>query len=153
MPTPHPSVGPLALPVFAISRLGRITNEKVRAAFSHEKLSWRGHFILVCLKEQGQLSQRELADVMSMDASDLVKVLDALEQTSLLRRQPDPRDRRRHVLSMTVKGKNVCRRGEQLIRTVTDELLAPFTPDQREAFHDFVTTVIDAHNASVQGDR
>ncbi|MEU0507385.1 MarR family transcriptional regulator [Nocardia sp. NPDC005998] len=142
----------LTLPVFAISRLGRIANEKVRAVFSQEGLSWRGHFILVCLKEHGELSQRELADLASLDPSDLVKVLDVLEDTGLVQRRPDPRDRRRHVLSITDDGQDVCLRGEELIRTVTTDLLAPLGADRQAALHELVTTIIDAHT-TIDGDR
>jgi DNA-binding MarR family transcriptional regulator len=134
----------LDLPAFALARLGRLVRGAVRGAFEDEGKSWRAHFVLLCLHDYGELSQRELADHISMDRSDLVKLLDHLERAGLLRRAPDPDDRRRHLLSITPLGTETCQEGQHLVATATDRVLAGLDADQRALLHQLVLQAIDA---------
>ncbi|WP_255949599.1 MarR family winged helix-turn-helix transcriptional regulator [Streptomyces odontomachi] len=125
----------LDVPVFALVRLGRLAHAVVRGAFADAGLSSRTHFVLLCLREDGRLSQRELADRVSMDRSDLVKVLDHLEHSGHLRREPDPHDRRRHLLSITPAGEQTLRRGEDLLTEATQQALAGLDAEQQTQLH------------------
>src|SRR5262245_50919295 len=107
---PHPAAL-LRLPGFALAHLGRQVRSTIRQAFIDRGLSATAHFVLVCLDDYDGLSQRELADLLAMDRSDLVKVLDELEKSGQVRRDPDPRDRRRHRLSLTAAGSTTLRHG------------------------------------------
>jgi MarR family transcriptional regulator, lower aerobic nicotinate degradation pathway regulator len=154
VPTKEPLARPSILsnlPIFAISRLGRIARDGVKDAFTQAGLSWRAHVALLCLREYGELSQRELAGLITMDPSDLVKLLDELERAGLIRREPDPHDRRRRVLSSTPEGRKVLRRGERIVRDATDEILAPLGPERRELLYELVQEIIDAHRAGLPG--
>ena len=115
----------------------------VRGAFSRAGLSGRAHFVLVCLHEYGELSQRELADLIAMDRSDLVKLLDTLERSGQVRRAVDPGDRRRHLLSITPAGVETMRRGEDVMGEATDELLHRLTPDERATLHGLILRALD----------
>jgi DNA-binding MarR family transcriptional regulator len=141
----------LRLPVFALSHLGRAARGAVRTAFARDGLSGRGHFVLVCLSEYGELSQRELADLIAMDRSDLVKLLDTLESSGQLRRAADPRDRRRHVLSITPAGAETMRRGEHLMGRATDDLLHRLTPDERATLHRLILRALDLPDIRATG--
>jgi DNA-binding MarR family transcriptional regulator len=127
-----------ALPVFALVRAGRAAHQAVKEAFAGEGLSVRAHFVLLCLREYGGLSQRELADWLGMDRSDLVKLLDELERSGQLRREPDPHDRRRHALTLTPEGADALRRGAEVLDRATDGFLSELDPDQRATLHDLV---------------
>jgi DNA-binding MarR family transcriptional regulator len=133
----------LRLPVFALSHLGRAARGAVRGAFSRAGLSGRAHFVLVCLHEYGELSQRELADLIAMDRSDLVKLLDTLERSGQVRRAVDPGDRRRHLLSITPAGVDTMRRGEAVMGEATDDLLHRLTPDERATLHGLILRALD----------
>jgi MarR family transcriptional regulator, lower aerobic nicotinate degradation pathway regulator len=133
----------LRLPVFALSHLGRAARGAVRGAFSRAGLSGRAHFVLVCLHEYGQLSQRELADLIAMDRSDLVKLLDTLERDGQVSRAVDAADRRRHVLSITPAGTATMRRGEDVMGEATDALLHRLTADERATLHALILRAID----------
>lgn len=135
----------LRLPGFALARLGRRAHSAIRQAFADQGLSARAHFVLVCLDEYGGLSQRELADHLTMDRSDLVKVLDELETSGQVRRDPDPQDRRRHRLSLTKAGASTLRRGAHILDEATENLLAGLTPNQRATLHQLTLRALTTH--------
>ncbi|KIZ16626.1 MarR family winged helix-turn-helix transcriptional regulator [Streptomyces natalensis] len=134
----------LHLPVFALAHFGRVARGAAKNAFAGQGLSSRAHFVLLCLDEYGELSQRELSDRIAMDRSDLVKLLDELERTGQVRRQPDPRDRRRHALVITAAGMETLKQGERILHQATDEVLARLSTEQRAELQRLVLQALGA---------
>lgn len=128
----------LRLPGFALAQLGRVTRAAIKDAFAEQGLSFRAHFVLLCLSESGELSQRELAELIAMDRSDLVKVLDGLEGSGYLRRVADRNDRRRHILSITTLGRRTLAKGVLIPETATSDVLSRLTPAQQATLHRLV---------------
>ncbi len=62
------------------------------------------------------LSQKELADFLSLDGSTLVPVIDKLEKNGFITRKPDPSDRRNNRVFITKKS-------EPVIETIVDAIL------------------------------
>ena len=61
--------------------------------------------ILNCLLEQGEMSQRELADACMFDVTTLSRTLDKMEKAGLLTRKVNPASRRAHLITLTPEGK------------------------------------------------
>lgn len=60
---------------------------------------------LLCLHQSGDgITQRELANLMSIENPTLVRLLDSLEQQGLIERRPCVKDRRARRLHMTPSG-------------------------------------------------
>lgn len=133
----------MQLPGFAISHLGRKVRGAMKSAFAREGLSTQAHFVLLCLAEYGQISQRELADLLEMDRSDLVRLLDAMEGEGDIQRRPHPGDRRRYALSVTPRGMETLERGAHLVHEATDAALARLDSDERETLHRLVLRALD----------
>lgn len=134
----------LDVPAFALVRLGRLAHATVHDAFATAGLASRTYFVLRCLREDGQMSQRELADRTSVDRSDLVKLLDQLERSGQLRRDRDPHDRRRHLLSITPLGEAIVEQGRQLLGQANDEVFAGLDPDEQATLHRLVRRALRA---------
>lgn len=60
--------------------------------------------ILNCLMEQGEMSQRELADACMFDVTTLSRTLDKMERAGLLTRSVNPASRRAHLITLTPAG-------------------------------------------------
>jgi DNA-binding MarR family transcriptional regulator len=91
------------------------------------------------------LSQRELSTKLGVDPSDLVNVIDIIERAGFVSRQRDPRDRRRHLLSMTPDGWSATRRLAALLQAVDDTVLSPLSPGQREMLRRLLEGVVTHH--------
>ena len=77
------------------------------------------------------VSQREISDKLGLDASDLVGVLDVLEQAGLVERRRDPEDRRRHAVVLTPMGERAAHHFEVLRSQAEARALAGLDPDER----------------------
>lgn len=90
--------------------------------------------------------QITLAGLAAIDRSNAARLAAALEARGLLRRDPDPADRRARRLSLTPAGQALLRRAEAAVRRVQEELLAPLPPAERRAFVAALRTIAEAHN-------
>ncbi|MGE5689199.1 MAG: MarR family winged helix-turn-helix transcriptional regulator [Pseudomonadota bacterium] len=66
--------------------------------------------LLSAIKLQPGVSAAELAAQERMSAAGMSGHIDRLQALGLVRRDPDPGDRRRHVLALTAEGETVLRR-------------------------------------------
>lgn len=95
----------LESPSFQLERLRRRTRDEVEAALSAKGTTLREYWVLTCLVEASASSQASLGELLAIDASDMVRLIDALEKQNWAKRERDPKDRRRQIVAATKKGK------------------------------------------------
>jgi DNA-binding MarR family transcriptional regulator len=103
--------------------------------------------VLATLEGGPAPTQSELAAAVGRDKTRLIPILDRLEARGLLRRTPDPADRRNRVVALTAAGGELvasCRAG---IREVEAELLADLEPADRATFVAVLDRLADAVRA------
>jgi DNA-binding MarR family transcriptional regulator len=120
-----------ASPLLTLATAGQDVMRRLRQAFGVHGLKPRQFRMLDLVEDRGPMGQRELGEVLGIDHSVLVTLLNPLEADGLLTRERDPNDRRRHVVSITPAGVERLRAGMAAQRAVEDELLAGFTAAQR----------------------
>ena len=120
---------------FLMVRLGTEFKAHALAELEQAGFSQYHYSVLAVLDEQPRKTQATIADALGLDRSQLVGVLDGLEQRRLIVRQRDPNDRRRHVVSLTAKGRQQLSRLRLTIQRLDADLLAPLDPDSRATFH------------------
>jgi DNA-binding MarR family transcriptional regulator len=79
-------------------------------------------------------SQSVLAAGLGLDKTRVIPVLDDLQERRLIRRQPDPADRRVRLLSLTPKGRELFARVQREIHQHEDRLLDQLDAAERAAF-------------------
>lgn len=79
-------------------------------------------------------SQRDIAQTIGLDPSDLVGVLDRMETNGWLFRERDPADRRRSLVRLTEEGQEVLDRYNAVARRVGDRMMTGLDEDEREEF-------------------
>lgn len=90
-------------PSFQIERVRRHTKDEVERTLARHDSTMREFWILTCVADT-PMSQRQLAELLIVDASDMVRLLDSLEDHGWVKRERDPDDRRRQIVTATKKG-------------------------------------------------
>ena len=87
--------------------------------------------VLGLLAERGDLSQRELIDLVGADKSTMVYLVDELERRRLAERRADPADRRACPVHMTARGRRALVEAGRRVQRVEEGFLAPLSARER----------------------
>lgn len=134
----------LSSPSFQLERLRRRTREYVEAALAAEGYNLREHWMLTCLAEADATSQAALGDILGIDRSDMVRLVDSLEKRNLAKRQKDPRDRRRQIISITKRGLRTHDLLQPIVQKAEDAALDESTSKQLKHLRKLAQAIIAA---------
>jgi DNA-binding MarR family transcriptional regulator len=81
--------------------------------------------VLTVLAGPRPLSQLEAAQRLGVDRTTMVALIDGLEDKELVRRSPDPGDRRRNIVDLTERGRQVFERATAASADAERRFLAP----------------------------
>ncbi|GAA2486130.1 MarR family winged helix-turn-helix transcriptional regulator [Winogradskya humida] len=130
-----------------LSGRGVVAGDRVRVALADAGLTMRSAFTLTQLAE-GPVNQQTLIDLLGVDPSAVVTVLNELEGRGLVSRQRDPADRRRHIVVMTADGTRTLHAVEEVLDKTDDDLFAALTPRERDQLERLLTKVADADSCA-----
>jgi MarR family transcriptional regulator, lower aerobic nicotinate degradation pathway regulator len=133
--------------LFLIARLGYMIKARVLQELEEAGFSMYEYSVLATLAEGACEAQATIADLLSLDRSQLVGMLDHLEERGLVERKRDPADRRRHKVSLTAEGKREFAKLRAIVRKVDASILEPLDEETRKSLHKTLLTVA-AHNDS-----
>lgn len=101
----------------------------------------RHHTALVAVNERAGLSQRELSEILDIDPSAVVAIIDDLQRAEYVSRTAHPDDRRTRMVVLTEAGRDVLAQIAPLSTAVDEQILAPLDPGERERFIDMLGRV------------
>jgi DNA-binding MarR family transcriptional regulator len=114
--------------------LGRaLTAAELPVLERHDLTMW-GYVVLLGLGNEPVYTQSALAKAIRADKTRIIGVLDELQQRGLIHREPDPADRRAHLVSLTPAGRTTRDNAQREIQEQEDRLLKHLTPADRQAF-------------------
>ncbi|MCW2651015.1 MAG: hypothetical protein JWR32_1991 [Mycobacterium sp.] len=86
---------------------------------------------LKLLSEQRSASQQGLTDALQLDPSNVVALLNELEERGLITRRRDPTDRRRHIVELSSAGRDELACAQTRLSRVEDDLLGALSARER----------------------
>ena len=138
--------------------LGRQVHQAHRAAVGAE-LARRGlsevnPMIIAILKHMEQtqpqsFSQRDMADVLHISPAAVTNSLKAMEKNGYISREPEENDARRNRVELTDKGRAAVDGCEEALLTVSERMLAGFSPEERTLLADFRSRMLTNLRAEV----
>jgi MarR family transcriptional regulator for hemolysin len=97
--------------------------------------------------------QAVLADLMYVEPMTLVGYLDALQKAGLIRRLPDPKDKRAKLIALTPAADPVLERIGTALKSVRSQALESIPDDNRQVLESLLQTMKDSLLLEVSKDR
>jgi DNA-binding MarR family transcriptional regulator len=125
----------LASTLFLLARAGSAIKARTLDELEEAGFGMYQYSVLALLGEGDRPTQRLIASELGLDRSQLVGVLDGLEERGLIVRRRDPDDRRRHTVSLTPEGKRQLVRIRSIITRLEDSVLKALDGESRKPLH------------------
>ncbi|WP_225730648.1 MULTISPECIES: MarR family winged helix-turn-helix transcriptional regulator [unclassified Nocardia] len=97
---------------------------------------------LNCLDQQRGRSQKEVADLLGVDRTTMVALIDQLQARGWVKREPQPDDRRKNTVGLTEEGRDMLDRGADVIDGCERKFLAALENPDAEQLRRALLTVI-----------
>lgn len=101
---------------------------------------------LAAIEAREPTDATRLSALIAFDRATIGNVLERLERRDLIRRVPDPQDRRQKLLYLTDAGRKLLKDAEAAVDTVQNRIVAPLTREERELFLQLLTRITKINN-------
>jgi DNA-binding MarR family transcriptional regulator len=141
MPDTTAMAGKQLLPL--IEYLGRVGRRSADTGMTG-CLRPRQLIALNLLAERGAMTQHTMGVALSLDPSNVVGLLNELEERGLVTRRRDPADRRRHIVELSAVGSGELAHTYDRLGLVEDELFKGLTAAERTDLHTLLAKTVNA---------
>ena len=124
-----------------LSRRIGVAAEALLAGFG---LRPRHHIALTILRDLGETAQSDLAATLQIDRTNLVGLLNELEERGLIERRRSAEDRRRHTVAITAKGRRQLAKAEFALLAIESQVLEGLDESERRQLHDLLQRAVGA---------
>lgn len=135
---------------FSVSRIARRWRKLLDERLKDLGVTQARWSTMVALHRGGEgVTQRELAELMSIENPTLVRLLDNLESQQLIKRRPCEQDRRARRLHLTEHGESFIKKLDERAEGLREQLLSGITEDELATCMDvFERILANAETAS-----
>lgn len=99
--------------------------------------------VLMCLWEQDGLTQRELYERVNIEQATMSNTLKRMERDGLIRRKPDPNDRRAARITLSARARKLEGPLADAVKAVNKKALGPLKKKDKKALMDLMGTMIE----------
>lgn len=125
---------------FLIHDVSRIRKKVVDQAVAHHGVTRSQFWLLVNIARYGGegIAQTELARLMSVGKVSLGGLIDRMEANGILKRNPDPVDRRAKKVFMTQKGETLLGEIQAIAEELNKEIMMGISRDERKVLEELL---------------
>lgn len=143
-PTTESTYGELGDDIgFLLSIARAITTRRVNDELEPTGLRGRSYSVLALAAGSKGVTQREIADMLNLNPSQIVPLVDELAKRSLVERRAHASDRRARVVAATPEGRNLYVDARSRVSDAVSMVLSGLDGAERELLHDLLRRVID----------
>lgn len=129
---------PLANPFIAVSKKYLSALAKLVTQLSID----RYHYVLILIdSHKGNLTQKALAEILHIDKSYMVTILDYLEERDMVMRKKNPEDRREQLIKLTSRAENCLPVIRDAIRELNERAFQNISESNKQLFNEVLTSI------------
>jgi DNA-binding MarR family transcriptional regulator len=125
-----------------LEHLARVGRRAAESTMAPGGLRPRHLIALKLLREEGPASQQGLTEALRLDPSNVVALLNELEERGLITRRRDPSDRRRHIVEISPRGVEELCLAYTRLRLVEDELLSALSAEEKATLYHLLVRAV-----------
>lgn len=129
---------------YALRRAYHRLRDHATRVLAEHGLRPRTYSALAVICDMPNLRQSQLAEVLGMERSNTVVLIDALEAAGLIERRRVPEDLRSYALRATVQGRRTCEAATEALEMQEDRLLSGLSAAEREELMRLLHIIDDA---------
>jgi DNA-binding MarR family transcriptional regulator len=126
-----------------ISQLARGMRRRIEQAVEPLGLRPRELHALQHLRERGPSAQQTLVELLGIDATNLIAILNRLEDAGLIERRRDRADRRRAIIALSKRGEQLLADLDRALYRIDDDLLATLTRSERDTLNALLARAVE----------
>ncbi|MFL5830777.1 MAG: MarR family winged helix-turn-helix transcriptional regulator [Solirubrobacteraceae bacterium] len=126
-----------------VSQLARGMRRRIEQAVEPLGLRPRELHALAHLRERGPSAQQTLVELLGIDATNLIAILNRLEDAGLIERRRDRADRRRAIIALSPKGDELLGDLDRALQRIDDDVLATLTRSERATLNALLSQAVE----------
>ncbi|MEV8630613.1 MarR family transcriptional regulator [Streptosporangium sp. NPDC051023] len=130
---------------YMLLRLGDLARERIERELRRWEISGKELRVLGYAHER-ELAQRDLCELCGMDRTTMVSVVDKLERLGYASRARSDVDRRKHLVVLTGRGRQVVEEALAHMAEVEAAFLATLDPAERRQLNDMIARLYVAND-------
>jgi len=124
---------------FLTARLAAKGNNHANKLLEELDLNVRQFSVLALAASELKPTQREMSAFVALDPSQIVALVDTLEDRGLVQRETDRRDRRSKNIVATAAGEQLYSKARTITTTAEDHVLSKLTETERDQLRELLT--------------
>ncbi|WP_404289054.1 MarR family winged helix-turn-helix transcriptional regulator [Glutamicibacter arilaitensis] len=132
---------------FLVARMRSLGSGRANQALKPFNLKVRSYSVLSLACGDATPTQRDLAEFLALDPSQIVPLVDGLESEGLVARIADPSDRRSKVIVASDAGRKLYAKARKATQQSENETLSALTPAERQQLRELLARVALGDNA------
>lgn len=126
---------------YLLARAGGRAISGFNRALQEHGMRSRHYTVLLVAAEDGNRSQRDIGELLGIDPSAIVAIVDDLVRDGLVRREPHPADRRSRRIVATDTGRARFAELRSVADAINEDLLRNLDADERRTLMDMLRRV------------